>query len=238
MRNDLVVSGKKVLVFTAALLLVTLSAVTVLAAGPLRTHSFVVDATSNWDKITPNKKVAFFEDYLLTLYFETADSDYIAVTWCQDEVSPEAPAGMVPLVKPFFFTTGDALNNFSVRIEMNYRPLLPLENIIENTLGLYRYDEDEGQWNRCGFDKTDHGIDLEEKFIWAELTGFSRFGVFGQAVEAPPLKPERPAMETKPGAKLEKPLPRTVGKIPLLLPAALFILTGFLLLRRQFARSR
>lgn len=130
------------------------------------------------------------------------------------------------LGRPFFFTTADTLRNFNVRLEMNYQPFLPLQNIDESTLRLYRYNEAAGQWVLCGDTEAEWGVDLQNKIVWAEPNGFSRFGVFGEeTIAAPPEEGEAP--------QPEKPLPRTDGTIYLLLAAALLTLTGALLLTQQ-----
>lgn len=243
MKNNLT-EGKKpfIIIFAAALLAILIpAAASVSAAEALPTHSFIIETTSNWDEITAENKVASFEDYRLTLYFDTTDSGYVAVTWCPpDEAVPEPPAGMLMLGRPFFFTTADTLRNFNVRLEMNYQPFLPLQNIDESTLRLYRYNEAAGQWALCGDTEAERGVDLQSKIVWAELNGFSRFGVFGEEIiaappeegEAPPEEAEAPPEEGE-APQPEKPLPRTDGTIYLLLAAALLTLTGALLLTQQ-----
>jgi len=239
MGSNLAMGSKTAVVFTVALLFSILFAATALAAEPLSSRSFIVDATSNWGKVTPENKTLFFEDYSITLHFDTTESDYVAVTWHRKGVTPIAPVGMAPLGEAFFFTTGDQLSNYKTYLEMSYLFLLPLDGIIEDTLMLYYYDETAGQWIPCNLAGNDQGVNLDRKYIRVELSELGHlYGIFGKKLKTgTPAEPEKPKRE--PG--LEELLPQTAGTIPLLLPvvAALFVLTGTLqLVRRRITRDR
>ena len=98
---------------------------------------------------------------------------------------------------------------------MKYDPAELPEGVDEASLKLYRFVPGSG-W----VEVSPQGVNTAEKYIWAELTDFSIFAVFG---EVPP----------------SEELPKTDGtQLYLAVLAALFAIGGFfVLLRRKLARE-
>ena len=69
-----------------------------------------------------------------------------------------------------------AMPGASIRIEVSYDPGNLPSGVSETSLKLYRYNPETKEWDLI----EEQGVDTENKIIWANVTEFSLFGVFGE----------------------------------------------------------
>ncbi|MTI94731.1 MAG: hypothetical protein FH749_04465 [Firmicutes bacterium] len=105
----------------------------------------------------------------------------------------------------------DNFADSTVRIQVSFNPEnLPL-GVKTDSLKLYRYtfNEDTDSWEWVELPR--QGVNLEEHYVWAELSEFSTFGIFGETEE----------------------LPKTSGQLFSYLLAMLIVAMTYFLLRRR-----
>jgi len=139
----------------------------------------------------------------------------IDVTLYDADAEKGVPEGMVPAGIYLRIERTDNFAGSTVRLVVKYDPAELPEGVDEASLKLYRFVPGSG-W----VEVSPQGVNTAEKYIWAELTDFSTFAVFG---EVPP----------------SEELPKTDGtQLYLAVLAALFAIGGFfVLLRRKLARE-
>lgn len=106
------------------------------------------------------------------------------VRYAADDKS--APAGMVPVGIYLSIECSEALHGQEARLEVSYdRDNLP-EGVTEDDLRLYRYRDN--RWVLI----EDQGIDKVKGILWANLSGFSEFGIFADrpGTEVPKEEPK------------------------------------------------
>lgn len=128
--------------------------------------------------------------------------------------------GSIPVMVPagifLRLLRSDHFAGSTIRIEVSYNPQdLPL-GVKADSLKLYRhtFNHNTNSWEWIELPL--QGVNLEQNYVWAELTEFSTFGIFGEA----PLG-----------------LPVTSGQFPAYYLLGLLILAaGYLLLKRRRAK--
>jgi hypothetical protein len=114
---------------------------------------------------------------------------------------------------PEFFT-----GSILTRLQINYLAGELPANMPESSLVLYRYREKLDQWELV----TDQGVTPgSPSYVWANLDGFSTFGVYGQVTST-----------------TQKPLPKTIGYLPYLALLGLVLSAIGLLARRKRLADR
>lgn len=84
------------------------------------------------------------------------------------------------LGKYFRFEVDDELNVDWMIIKIYYNPD-ELNGLSPSTLALQYYDEDEAEWVT-----PEGGVNTDENYVWAKVTHFSIWGVFGSTPSPPP----------------------------------------------------
>ena len=146
---------------------------------------------------------------------EDISDGQIDVTLYDADQAKGAPKGMSPAGIFLRIERTDNLAGSTMRLVVSYDPANLPKGVKEKDLKLYRYVPESG-WELV----SPQGVNTAEKYIWAELTDFSTFGVFGK-------KPVSPG----------KALPETGGfQLCLIIGAALAAMAGLAILLRRKMR--
>ena len=188
----------------------------------LRAVFWEYDTEKTWSQkdigTTDNKATVDFHDGKVSMEInspgEITDGQ-IDVTLYDADAEKGAPEGMVPAGIYLRIERTDNFAGSTVRLVVKYDPAELPEDVEETSLKLYRFVPGTG-W----VEVSPQGVNKAEKYIWAELTGFSTFAVFGEVSPS-------------------EDLPKTEGtQVYLAVLAALFAIGGlFALLRRKLAKE-
>ncbi|NLY38938.1 MAG: hypothetical protein GX044_06520, partial [Firmicutes bacterium] len=146
---------------------------------------------------------------------EDISGGQIDVTLYDADQAKGAPKGMSPAGIFLRIERTDNLAGSTMRLVVHYDPANLPKGVKEKDLKLYRYVPESG-WELV----TPQGVNTAENYIWAELTDFSTFGVFGKVTASP-----------------GKALPETKGfQLFLITGAALAAMAGLAILLRRKMR--
>jgi len=84
------------------------------------------------------------------------------------------PKGAIPL-DLFWKINTTGITGASIRLEVYYDPDELPDDVTEENLKLYRYSTVDKEWTLL----PDQGVNKAQNYVWANLTGFSTFGLLG-----------------------------------------------------------